>query len=792
MVGVHHDAKLVPYYTIQLRDGKEKQTDGKHLNHVKDDVLVGTGGGSGSTSENNNSKGKSGSGTDRGSSCGGGEVEAEAEVGGGSKSTGSDNDTDPMTESSGESNVKDKSVDCGKLARRESGEETSSHEHESNNNPAAGQHGTKNFTEGQDAYYRSPDGSIAKVRIKSIPHDSSTKKNRYTISLPDGSHLENVKQSHLATLMELSSKELSQLMKERNKRQPFVRRSSSSSHGDSTCTDKGKYAEATERMSSSTSDLSDSLNDLDIKKRLEDPSQPTKPSSDPSESNKEHASSARIPVVRMVQAKTEDGKSKTVPLYEAGMALNYKNAEGVTECTILTVHLDDLLEPYYDVRLKDGREKQTDNAHLMLKPDNVGEDGEGDKVNEQEGVGDASGEDVKCRAPPKEQQQHGRSPSNVENVISPSSSKKEVPEDADDNGCPDNTNPSDTQRHPKEDTTSSSLSNSTGFSTGNEVIYTSSEGEQIRAVVLKLHHDKKNRPYYIIRLLSTGKEKHVYGHRLQLCPSQDGDEQQPQSRRSRSRSRGGVDPSGNDDSGEHERGRSSSKASKSESNAGSSNRRIDPAPRSESIDSRRSSLSNSSRRAADRKEKLSARRERDESRTRERHAHDPIGTTSRSRSMSALRQGRTLGRSSAGGGGGNAVAESRGKHPRGESRERSRSRARGGEGKEQRSSSRAPGEGRERSRSRAPGEGRERPCSRAPSEDSRASSSHGGLGSTSRPTQALPNSKKSNSSSDKVSSSSNQLSPKDKTTSEVDASVAGRSIAKLKSFRRSFSAMKKR
>ena len=28
VVGVHHDAKLVPYYTIQLRDGKEKQTDG--------------------------------------------------------------------------------------------------------------------------------------------------------------------------------------------------------------------------------------------------------------------------------------------------------------------------------------------------------------------------------------------------------------------------------------------------------------------------------------------------------------------------------------------------------------------------------------------------------------------------------------------------------------------------------------------------------------------------------------------------------------------------------------------
>lgn len=762
VVGVHHDAKLVPYYTIQLRDRKEKQTDGKHLNHVKDDV-VGKGGGS----SQNDDKEKSGiSESDRGDGVGsGGKVEAE---GGGSKSTGSDNDTDPMTESSRESNIKVEVMDCGgKLAQGRSGEEISSHE----NNNQTTDHGTKQFTEGHDAYYRSPDGIITKVRIKkSLHRDTSPKKKRYTITLPDGSHVENVTQSHLATLVELSSKELSLLMKERNKQQPsstgpkshnrpIARRSSSSTHEDNIATVKGGDFETQERLASSTSELSESFKDLDIKNKSESTSQ-AKPPFSPSETNEKQTPPQNAPTVRMVQAKTEDGKFKTVPKYEVGMTLNYKNAAGVQECTILSVYLDDLLEPFYDVQLKDGHEKQTDNAHLMLKSDNVDEDAMGDKQDAKGAkveVRDVSNEEEKCHALPKEQH-HSLNPSG-EKTISPSSSKKDIPEDSGDNGCSDSTNRSDIHQLSKEDTTSASLTNSTVFSTGNEVIYTSSEGEQIRAKVLKLHHDKKNRPYYVVRLHLTGKEKQVYGHRLQLlCSPQDSDEQ-PHSQRSRSRSRGG------------ERGRSTSKATKSEEG----NRQNDPAPRSESIDSRRSSLSNSSRRAADRKEILLTRRERDVSRTRDRHTHDPIGTTSRSRSMSALRQGRTQGKSSGGG-----AVESRG------SRDRSHSRTRG-EGKE-RALSRAPGEGRERSRSRVPGESsRERPCSRAPSEDSRASLS------TSRSKQSLPNSKKLNSSAVNVGSSSNQLSSKGPAVSIADSSSSktGRSIAKLKNFRRSFSAMKK-
>ena len=88
--------------------------------------------------------------------------------------------------------------------------------------------------------------------------------------------------------------------------------------------------------------------------------------------------------VQMVQAKTEDGGIKTVPKYEKGMKVLYKNSSGIIEgCIIMDVHLDDMLEPYYTIKLEDGREKQTDNAHIMLKPQdeekgggNGGDDGD--------------------------------------------------------------------------------------------------------------------------------------------------------------------------------------------------------------------------------------------------------------------------------------------------------------------------------------------------------------------------------------------------------------------------------
>jgi len=53
--------------------------------------------------------------------------------------------------------------------------------------------------------------------------------------------------------------------------------------------------------------------------------------------------------------------------YKKGMRVNYITTNGNVQpqiCTILAVDLDDALEPYYTVRMEDGREKQTDNAHL--------------------------------------------------------------------------------------------------------------------------------------------------------------------------------------------------------------------------------------------------------------------------------------------------------------------------------------------------------------------------------------------------------------------------------------------
>jgi len=70
--------------------------------------------------------------------------------------------------------------------------------------------------------------------------------------------------------------------------------------------------------------------------------------------------------VKMVQAKTEDGGIIKVPKYEKDMKVQHKSSSGIQGCTILDVHLDDLLVPYYTIRLDDGKEKQTDNAHIVL------------------------------------------------------------------------------------------------------------------------------------------------------------------------------------------------------------------------------------------------------------------------------------------------------------------------------------------------------------------------------------------------------------------------------------------
>jgi WD40 repeat protein len=74
-------------------------------------------------------------------------------------------------------------------------------------------------------------------------------------------------------------------------------------------------------------------------------------------------SAATIDEHRPTPSITDDTSNQ----YKKGMRVNYITTHGNLQpqiCTILAVDLDDALEPYYTIRMEDGREKQTDNAHL--------------------------------------------------------------------------------------------------------------------------------------------------------------------------------------------------------------------------------------------------------------------------------------------------------------------------------------------------------------------------------------------------------------------------------------------
>ena len=73
--------------------------------------------------------------------------------------------------------------------------------------------------------------------------------------------------------------------------------------------------------------------------------------------------------MKMVQAKTDSGGTKSVPLYPAGSRVLYRNSSASESspqpARVLRAHYYDMMEPYYDIRLeRDGREKQTDDAHI--------------------------------------------------------------------------------------------------------------------------------------------------------------------------------------------------------------------------------------------------------------------------------------------------------------------------------------------------------------------------------------------------------------------------------------------
>ena len=415
-----------------------------------------------------------------------------------------------------------------------------------------------------------PSGAIAKIRIVS-KGDDPKHPNRYTISFSDGSQQENVKPSDLATLLDLTIKEVSSLMKEKNKRQHNHNKRPSFNKSSANGIIKDATTINTDKSSASgTKDRELKASTNTDKTAIDDCSGSENSSAKEPEASK--PSPPPIQTVEMVEARTEDGGTKLVPLYPAGMTVQYKNVKGVQSAEILQVHMDDLSEPYYSIRLEDGREKQTDNAHIMLpnSDDVVQDQGSDEDKGEESKGGDTSEDGMQDEEVPQEdgQAHHGEVKQGgdpdggkhrheeakpelnprVEELLfsdhaaektnsSSESSKKQHQEEV--KQAEDHVADTDSSKKPyptnidipseafdstkKEDHNVASVVTSAHFYlVDDEVLYTSSQGEHMRAVVVRLLHDKKNRPYYLIQLATrkdktgfySGNEKQVYGHRL--------------------------------------------------------------------------------------------------------------------------------------------------------------------------------------------------------------------------------------------------------------------------------------
>jgi hypothetical protein len=572
---VHHDSKLVPYYTVQLRDGKEKQTDGKHLSPVvtaapkdsvsnvkkKDEDEAQT-----SSITRSASPGKR---SIRSRSAPPSEIDSPDL---GVALTVTDHD---MTESScSEGKIvkfdeyHETTTSMDKNANGEGGKPELSYpkidniaSQEVENN---GETLQKKFLIGGVAYYRPPGdmSSVTKVRI--VKHSKS--KGLYTISLPDGSHQDFVKSTHLATLMELSSNEMIALMKESGSKSRDATKSSAT---------KNK----SHRRSSSTTEKTPDMNDEEVNVDAGYEAGEGEPMSSGSEdskslsqqqSNSSHTVPVSIPTtalvlppkMRTVQAKTESGEWKSVPYYEKGMSLYYMNAEGVQKCKVLSVDLDDLMEPYYTILLdKDKKEKQTDNAHLALSSEEEMLEALQDQAEEKCNSVDKE-EEQRCKGnQEKEEKDSSNSRLTRSSSKSPRSSSETNqqssyethPLSPSKNGPEENLAISNDKATQEEEEEEALAFIPATFFKDDQVLYKNSEGERLRAVVLSLKRDKKNRPYYVVRILHSGLDKLVYGHRLRPLP------ENRTSSRSRSRGRS-VSSKGEQPNPESSsRGRSSSK-----------------------------------------------------------------------------------------------------------------------------------------------------------------------------------------------------------------------------------------
>ncbi len=455
VVGVHHDAKLELYYTIKLRDGKEKQVGGKHLTPVQD------------VDKSIKKESKQGEKSDRikkGSSHGG-SVAAESKKG-----------------SAGTEQTFDSTSDEGSAAGS------------SDDNISSDLDGQ--FATGQSAYYCSSDGQVSKVKVIKVYPSSSSSKHKYCVHLPDGT-TKDIDADQLKALMDLTTDELAVLMKEKNEKPSSNKEMLTLASTEDV--DPGYEAEKSESSQGTAEQKS-------------------------SESNQEPLA---LPCsFEMVEAKTEEGGTKMVPRYAARTKLYYKNADGIQMATILESHLDDLFDPYYTIRLEDGREKQTDNAHLLMTLS----EGEGAEVKKEEQheemkqkteVDMGESEESKERESPTSETVVEKNsldtPAKQETVAQQSlapvkeTNKIETPVNSGTSDVAQEATPTKGQR--KADPAASALTFVHNFSLHEAVLYSSSQGEHYRATVVKLLKDKKHRPYYVVRL-PDGKEKQVYDHRL--------------------------------------------------------------------------------------------------------------------------------------------------------------------------------------------------------------------------------------------------------------------------------------
>ena len=516
VVGVHHDAKLEPYYTIKFRDGKEKQMDGKCLTPIEEKKEEGT------SSRRNSATNKHG----------------------------------------GSSSEREQPTDQCSSSSSEMEEER--------------------FQKGQDAYYRSSEG-VTKVKI--VGKIGSSK---YSVTFNDESE-RDVEKDNLVGLIDLTSKELAGLMKEKNEKHSTSQKLPASSAPSKNSYDKG-YEPETEPSSSENS-YEDNIENSPISE------------------GKKQAFPALPCAVQMVEAKTEDGVTKLVPLYKADMDVYYRSPQGIITVHILKTHFEDMLEPFYTIRLEDGREKQTDNAHLSLeKPEEniegalvvkVEEDAEDDdwyqewkasQLKEEEALRDDIKEYEGENSPapvevPTAQYQSTQAAESTKSPVSQvvqhrarldhfENTKEEPPEsikssvshvhhparlDHSERSEPEPTalvpKPAQSPRGSETDKTGSECINSLAetpqtkkldpddcsaiiqtpqFIVGDDVLYNSSKGDHMQASVIKVRKDEKHRPYFVIKL-SSGDEKKVYGHRL--TPIRRDPEASDRKDRSRTRSR---------------------------------------------------------------------------------------------------------------------------------------------------------------------------------------------------------------------------------------------------------------